>query len=336
MIKMKRFTLFCILLLILCLVFSSCRTIYDSTSKLNIHSRSTFLVAGFDDAAENTDVLFTMSYDPSENTAYIAQIPRDTYFEFGKSQNKINQIYASLKASGISSDAALKNASDMIGEAFGVTFDGYIGITIDTFTEIVDAIGGVDIEVSDNMVLSLDGDEEDLILYHGNNHINGREAEKFVRYRSGYITGDLGRIDAQKIFLNSLFKKLTKDMTLPVLINLVNTFQNKAVTNIKASDVMPLLLSGFKKENKKSFYVTVPGEAAMGLNGISYYVLNRKSAAEIASKYMYATVKFDSKRIFCDFKSDVFKNIYEDDSIGYIEYSNDHINDLRIKSGKTP
>ena len=63
-------------------------------------SRYVYLVAGFDEVAENTDVLFTVSYDANTNTGYVAQIPRDTYYNFGKSQNKINQIYATLISEG--------------------------------------------------------------------------------------------------------------------------------------------------------------------------------------------------------------------------------------------
>ena len=50
-----------------------------------------YLVVGFDDAAENTDVIFTVGFDKIQNTASFVQIPRDTYCNFGGAQNKINQ-----------------------------------------------------------------------------------------------------------------------------------------------------------------------------------------------------------------------------------------------------
>ena len=51
-----------------------------------------FLVAGFDDAAENTDVLFTVSYDAKSSEVRVAKIPRDTYFAFGKVQNRASHF----------------------------------------------------------------------------------------------------------------------------------------------------------------------------------------------------------------------------------------------------
>ena len=42
---------------------------------------------------------------------------------------------------------------------------------------------------------------------------NGNTAVQFLRYRSGYVTGDLGRIDAQKLFLNAFAKRISKTNT---------------------------------------------------------------------------------------------------------------------------
>ncbi len=290
---------------------------------------SLFLVAGFDDAAENTDVLFTVGYDPAINTAYVAQIPRDTYFNFGKGQNKINQIYATARAEGMSSDDAMKHTSKLISDAFGTSFDGYVAIGISTFRKIVDAIGGLDIELSEDMIISVD-DTEQIVLKKGKNHISGEAAEAFVRFRSGYALGDLGRMDAQKIFLNSLFKKLSGGLTFPELFRVAKTFYGDVVTNIKISHALSLVSESLtSKIDRHSVYATVPGEA-INYKNLSFYVLNRKSAAEISNRYMFADRELDPEKRFCNAGEDLFKDVYYDESIGIREYRDDNIEDINI------
>ena len=187
-----------------------CHPNVESALSCNNKNRYLYLVAGIDDSAENTDVLFTLGYDVASSTLYVAQIPRDTYFAFGEAQNKINQIYPVCRMHGDDKMTALSKTAEYIEKALGVKFDGAFAITVSGFKKTVDQIGGVDITLPSDMTVFVD-DGDKLFLKAGSNHINGNDAEKFVRYRKGYITGDLGRIDAQKIFLNALISKITKD-----------------------------------------------------------------------------------------------------------------------------
>ena len=329
---MKKLSLLLCITVVFALLLSSCApTLSDALQRYSSPKRYVYLVFGIDDAAENTDVMFTMSYDSSEGAVRIAQIPSDTYYAFGKSQNKINQIYASKIAGGKSARQALEESGNEISELFGAKFDGYIGITIDTFKRIVDAIGGIDVKTSEDMTFSLAPDEDPIVLKKGINHIDGEGAERFVRYRQGYAMGDLGRIDAQKIFLNALFGKVLSGLSLPDIIRVINSFQNEVITNIKVSDVISAFVEALgSQENKKAFYATVPGEPTNSSTGLSYYVLNRKSAAEIAKVYMFADGEFDKNYKCVNFEELGFVNIYEDGNIKIHEYSNDNVSDMRI------
>ena len=327
--KNKIFMLFTIISVTLSMVGCSVKT--KEVIKHCDGNRSLFLVAGFDDAAENTDVLFTLGYDSSTDTAYVAQIPRDTYFNFGKQQNKINQIYASARAEGMSPEAAMKYTSETISEAFGTEFDGFAAIGISTFVSMVDAIGGIDIDLSDDMNISAD-EEKLVILKKGHNHIDGETAEQLVRFRSGYAMGDLGRIDAQKIFLNALFKKISGGLTLLDLVRLANTFYNDVVTDIKLSDAIQTLSGGLSKKGDKTvMYATVPGEP-VNYKNVSFYILNRKSAAEIAERYMFSENDFDADTRFCNCTDQISKDIYYDDGIAIREYISDRIGEIKITS----
>jgi LCP family protein required for cell wall assembly len=290
--------------------------------------RYLYLVAGFDDAAENTDVLFTLGYDKTSDSVNIAQIPRDTFLNFGSSQNKINQLYASQVCAGAEKYDAMAYTTEYFGKLFGVSFDGFIGLGTSAFRRIVDALGGVEINVPKAMTVEIDG-EELLALREGINHLNGAEAEKFIRYRKGYVMGDLERMDAQKLFLSALLKKLSSELTLPTLMKLAGIVQNEAVTNIHLASFSSVVMDAVS-DGAKARYITLPGEPALNSKGLSFYVLNRKSAAEIVKGYMFADKDFDPEKYFLNSDEQAFANIYNDDDFEIREYNDTSLPDLKI------
>lgn len=326
---MKRI-LFLVFVIIFTLSSVSCAPVVKKTSVNYEKDKYVFLVAGFDDAAENTDVLFTVSFDAKKSEARIAQIPRDTYFDFGKVQNKINQMYASKITEGKSEKSALNETSMEIANAFGAEFDGFFGITIKTFKKLVDALGGLDINLTEEKTIDIDG-EDPIILQKGNNHIDGEIAERFVRYRRGYAMGDLGRMDAQKMFLNALFTKVLSGVKIQTLFKAVSIVEKEVITNVKLYDFINVFIDVINsKGNKNAFYATVPGEPAENENGVSFYILNRKSAAELARNYMFATEEFDKKHVFQKSDNETFNCIYGDDSIKLKEYSSSDVDNIKI------
>lgn len=325
---MKRLIcLFCVTVILFTL--SSCgRRAMDAS--YGDDGKMLFLVAGLDEAAENTDVLFTLGIDTNENRSYIAQIPRDTYFNFGKSQNKINQIYSSQRACGVAEDSAMNTLVNCLGEALGCDFDGYLALKISAVGDIVDIIGGIDIELKSDMQIKLDG-EEPISLKAGKNHINGTVAQSFVRYREGYASADLGRIDAQKLFLNSLFAKMSSGMSLPALFSLAKHFEKNSYTNVRLTEFVPIIFKAcFSTKSPLAYFVTMPGEADVTESGLSYYFLNKTASGRVAQKYMFAKNEFDSKKIFVNTSQKSFINIYNDENLVYNEYSGDDVHEISL------
>ena len=332
---MKRSISIFLLLLALILALTSCFGRSESASNKTDKTKYAFLIAGMDDAAANTDVLFTLSYDSDTLTTRIAQIPRDTYYNFGGSQNKINQVYASAMAKGMDKFTALQEFSHKLEEAFGAKFDGFIGVNLSVLRKLVDSLGGIDIELNSDMEISVDGVDGAISLKKGVNHIDGECAEKFVRFRSGYAMGDLGRVDAQKIFLNALFTRVASGVSLPMLLDIVKLVQSETVTDLSFTRLVDMIFDSMnKKGEKNTFYATLPGEPTTAPSGLSYYVLNKKSTAEMLKTYMFSEKEFDQSRRFLNTEWDNFVNIYNDDSIGLIEYSKDSLDDMHIASAR--
>ena len=75
------------------------------------HYSMNFLVAGMDDAAENTDVLSVININSSDKRLNYIQIPRDTYCNLDVYRNKINHVYSTARASGMTANEAMERLS---------------------------------------------------------------------------------------------------------------------------------------------------------------------------------------------------------------------------------
>lgn len=294
-----------------------------------------YLVAGLDDAAENTDVLIMLSYDSIANESAVLQIPRDTYCNFGGYQNKINQLYSHFRKEEESPRLAMKRTADFIGEVFGVSFDGYVAITTQTFRDAVDSIGGVFVNLPTDFVYESKNPEKSFVLPMGENLLDGKKAEVFVRHRKSYAMGDLGRIDAQKIFFGGLYTTFTERIGFDKLIKLAFALDKGVVTDFSFTEAATVFIKNFSKMKRAGVtYVTVPGMPLLHSSGIWYYVLNKKACESLSQKRLFRSTAFDPNRICSNPSVPDINAIYYDENITYREYRQGDIVDINIARSK--
>ncbi len=113
---------------------------------------------------------------------------------------------------------------------FGINADHYVALNMRTFVRMVDAVGGLDVELQH----SIDG-SNDPRLQKGKHHINGTQALALARNRSD---GVFSRGDNQNIVLCALQKKLTSPSVVPQIPKLVQSFAGSVQT-----DLSPELMS---------------------------------------------------------------------------------------------
>ena len=294
-----------------------------------------YLVCGLDDAAENTDVLIMLSYDAGSNEAAVLQIPRDTYCRYDGYQNKINLLYSHFRRTENSSKLAMKRTADIIGEIFGVSFDGYVAVTTEAFRDAVDSIGGVYVNLPTDFVYESKNTEQSFILPKGENLLDGKKAEVFVRHRKSYAMGDLGRIDAQKIFFGGLYTTFTERIGFDKLIRLAFSLDKGVVTDFSFVEAATAFIKNFQKLKKTSiFYVTVPGKPILHHSGTWYYVLNKKACEGLSAKRLFRSVTFDPNKRCTNFAAEIINEIYYDGNITYREYRQGDIVDINIARKK--
>ena len=190
-------------------------TIDSMTRKPDIY---TFLILGLHDDGFLTDTIIFMSFDTVNKKIGIVNIPRDTYVNsLGYTGKKFNGVYksgynAALRAGKNKNEAVedgIKAVVRMIKITFGVPVDKYILADLNGFKELVDAVGGVDMDVPVRMKYSDPEQNLYIDLQPGLQHLDGGKAEQLVRFR-GYKLADIERINTQKKFMAALMKKMMK------------------------------------------------------------------------------------------------------------------------------
>ena len=265
--------------------------------------RQTYLVLGQDRASGLTDVMMLVSVDTKEKTAAVLQIPRDTYARYTeKGYRKFNGALSALGIDGL---------CGFVEDNMGVSIDGYFILDLDAFVKIVDALGGVEIDIPEGMYYRDDAQGLDIAFESGRQTLDGKAAEKFVRYRSGYLRGDLGRMDAQKIFLSAFINKVKSTMTPAKALRLASSVMGDIRTNVKLSDLATLAVAVFDIDEEDIMLVTLAGEDIRSkVSGAWYYVVSKSSAEDILREVLGAEKEFDCDGVFRNPDNESFEKIY--------------------------
>ncbi len=332
---MKRIIIF-VLLIAFCFTFGkslvACATDGRATES-GQKTKYTYLIIGFDDAFDNTDALILASYDTKTNEASFVQIPRDTYVYYRGRGMKINGVYPTLLREQEDGFKSALEFSSFVGTLLGVSIDGFVGFTADAFSRLINHIGGVDITFKTDFVYKDDNGELDIDIKKGTHHLSGEEALRFVRYRRGYALGDLGRIDAQKLFLSAFITKLKGSINPTTAFRMMCDSGEGVISNIRLSNVLGIAL---KKNGRlvdaKIKYANLPGQAALTIKGVSYYVCNAKASRELFMTLGYNFTLFDKEGSFKPRSEKKLLDIYNSNSINSRIYDDSELTKIEIPS----
>lgn len=294
--------------------------------------RYTFLICGIDDAAENTDAIVLFSYDTVNNDASFVQIPRDTYLRADCGVDKINSVYPTLRSRGADEKSAMNVVADEISRAIGIRIDGYICYTVGALARLIDAIGGVEIDIPSDMTFADVDGKNAMNLSAGRHLLDGRSAVRFIRYRKGYALGDLGRVDAQKFFLSAFVNRLKHSVNLRVVSKAAFASDDGMITNIKIMDILGIALKiRGRIESANVRYASIPGEARPSGDGRWYYLVNKKATKEMIDTLELPSGGFDAEGRFMYSHGGELQQIYYNTNIRCKIYDDDTLNDLSIR-----
>lgn len=240
-------------------------TTTDTGKNVTTNSKfSNILLIGVEtfEGAENTDTMIVASLDSENHIIKLTSLMRDLYVKIpGYNDNKLNSVYA---RKGISL------LYDTIEVNFGIKMDGYVLVDFNDFEQIVDYIGGVDIELTATEARYLRNtnyisDPNNRNVVEGTQHMNGNQVLGYCRIRKVSTKtedSDFGRTQRQRIVLQKIFEKLRKKNVIQLGLIMNNILSNIDIsTDIPKSDYNNYLKQAaeLKKNAIKTFRVPKDG-----------------------------------------------------------------------------
>ncbi|QQY79586.1 LytR family transcriptional attenuator [Keratinibaculum paraultunense] len=206
-----------------------------------------------------TDTMILGKYNFKTGEVTLLSIPRDTlvYIRGRKNLERINHAH-SYGGPYLS----IKTVRDLLN----IDLKYYVTVDYLAVKEIVDAIGGVKIDVPVKMRHS----DPYIHLDPGLQTLNGEESLMYLRFRS-YPDGDLGRIKAQQIFVKEFMKQLLKPKNLLLLPKLAKTYYDYVDTNVPFEIVMKGVMSARKINLDNIKLTTLPGKPEY-IGTTSYFI----------------------------------------------------------------
>lgn len=187
-----------------------------------------------------SDSMMVVSLDPVKKRIHLFSILRDTYTnipEHGK--ERINTAITH----------GPNTAMKAVGDLLGISIQYYVYTDFQGFIKMVDAVGGVDFYVEKDMYYpsAADKHEYDIDLKKGTQHLDGKTALQYVRFRHD-ATSDFTRTERQRAFLKAVAGKMqstTSIMKLPDILEEVSPYID---TNLSVNDMWKLASVGYKSE----------------------------------------------------------------------------------------
>lgn len=242
----------------------------------------TILLVGNDDGTGNTDTIMVGKIDTNEHTMDFVSIPRDTLINVDWSVRKINSVYWGSKNNGGNGIDALKSH---IKKLIGFDVDCYAVVDLNIFMDTVDALGGVYFDVP--MALDYEDASQDLYIHiaPGYQLLDGYQAMGVCRFRSGYASGDIGRIDMQHQFLKACASQFISLGNIPNISKVVEILSEGLDTNLSAANIAFFLRQALLCDSEDINFYTAPNSPDM-LGGLSYAVLDLWNWLPMVNEYL--------------------------------------------------
>lgn len=210
-----------------------------------------------------TDSIMIATINQKENSLRLTSIMRDTYVEIpGYSSNKINSAYHT---------AGIPLLKKTISENFGIDVDGYVLVNFDSFEEVIDALGGIEITLSEEEASYLNRTNYISEYYNrnvsaGTQTMNGNQALGYARVRyvgKDGVVGDFARTLRHRTVIQAIFEKYKEKSTLDLLA-MVPKILPLVTTDLSKKECIEYLTAGIEVKNKNPEIETlnVPVEGA--------------------------------------------------------------------------
>ncbi len=247
------------------------------------------LFLGRDFDSSRTDVVAVVSFDFDSGSVRAIQIPRDSYVEDGGYAGRLANLLPRYKTEAEqagSKDALADGIARLMKKLqsdLGLKIDRYVFMESTAVELITDAVGGVELEVPADIDYTDAERAINLHLKEGKQTLDGKTAAMFIRYRQGYPQADIGRLDAQKMYVAALCERLFSYSSVANAETLIKSLASCVKTDLTADEIARLSVTVLSADAKKVILHTAPGNGVT-VKGASYYGLYTESLNDITEQ----------------------------------------------------
>lgn len=233
----------------------------DITSKpFNVLISGSDTRGGFDENGRS-DVIMVATINPKTSTILLTSVPRDYYVSTacdaadGCMQGALDKI----THTGIhGTNTTKRTVEQLLGIEINYTFK----VGFDTVTDLVDALGGVDVYVEPGYAVT----NQYFSVHEGVNHLNGHDALEYARERYAYTEGDRQRTKNQQQVLMGIVNEATKPSVITkyasIMDAMANTFST-TMSNEEISDLIKYQINNNPKWKMEQYMVDGTGDTLM-------------------------------------------------------------------------
>lgn len=273
----------------------------ENTDKANAVSNITntpfnVLISGSDtrggfDENGRSDVIMVATVNPKTGTILLTSVPRDFYVTTacdaadGCQQGALDKI----THTGIhGTNTTKRTVEQLLGIEINYTFK----VGFDTVTDLVDAVGGVDVNVEPGYAVTTSA----FSVHEGINHLDGEHALAFARERHSYSEGDRQRTKNQQQVLMGIVDKITSPAIVTNYAAIMDTMANTFSTTMSSDEISDLIkyqLNSNIKWKMEQYMVNGTGDTLMcaELGDAAYVMVPDESTVTKASNKINAVMQ---------------------------------------------
>jgi len=227
----------------------------------------------------NSDTMIVVTVNPKTNKTTMMSVPRDSMAQIWKSSsNNTRKIQKINSAYNIGNEESAVATTEKF---LNIPIDYYVKVDFNSLTQIVNAVGGVDVDVPFSFSYGDTGQKESHFK-KGKMHLNGKQALDYSRMRYEDPKGDYGRQQRQRQVITAIIKSAASAKTFTRYQKVLDSISSSMTTNLSFSDMQSMFLN-YRGAAKSIGSDHVQGYGSM-INGSSYEVIPSKELRRASNK----------------------------------------------------
>ncbi len=224
-----------------------------------------------------SDSMLLLRFDPEQEKVSVLSIPRDTRVNIrGYGVRKINHAN---DYGGPALTASV--ASNLLG---GVKIDRYVRVNVQGVEKLIDALGGVTVDVPKDMKYNDFSQHLYIDLKKGVQHLDGDKAMQFLRFRYDEY-GDISRVQRQQMLMRSAVEQTLKPATIVKIPKILSVIQSHLDTNLTVRELMALSNFASKTDRSGINMMMLPGDFNDPNERVSYWLPNENKIHRLMTQH---------------------------------------------------